>query len=212
MSNGLMRDETLSIGAAARLFGLAPSTLRWWEAAGLLAPPHREAGRRCYGPAEINRIALIHLCRNTGLMSIEDVGEVVSGRAGGPHWHQTVRARMAALDQQIRRLSRAREYLQHTLTCSHDDPSRCPHFEREVRQHIPGLRAMTTAPNGRATRVARPAQRDETADTPPTPSHPSGCPVCGRRLAQPRTGRRRRYCSRACQQHAYRARARRAWR
>ncbi|MBF6175539.1 TetR/AcrR family transcriptional regulator [Nocardia blacklockiae] len=34
----------------------------------------------------------------------------------------------------------------------------------------------------------------------------SGCGVCGADLAQPERGRRRRYCSRACQARAYRAR------
>ncbi|WP_083733537.1 TetR/AcrR family transcriptional regulator C-terminal domain-containing protein [Actinomadura sp. CNU-125] len=40
--------------------------------------------------------------------------------------------------------------------------------------------------------------RDETSDTP--------CPVCGNAVPPTSTGRPRRYCSRACQQRAYRAR------
>lgn len=47
------------------------------------------------------------------------------------------------------------------------------------------------------------SDRDETSEG-LAPSR--GCPVCGRPVPQPVTGRPRRYCSRACQQRAYRTR------
>ncbi|GAA3977558.1 hypothetical protein GCM10023085_69980 [Actinomadura viridis] len=47
--------------------------------------------------------------------------------------------------------------------------------------------------------------RDETSDDPP---RPHGCTVCGRPVPRTATGRPRRYCSRACQQRAYRSRRR----
>jgi hypothetical protein len=68
------------------------------------------------------------------------------------------------------------------------------------------MRQRTGAPRGSAT-----AARDETQPTRPgtrdeTPADSSRCQVCGTPLAPARTGRPRRYCSRACQARAYRAR------
>ncbi|WP_437730478.1 TetR/AcrR family transcriptional regulator [Sorangium sp. So ce1335] len=47
---------------------------------------------------------------------------------------------------------------------------------------------------------------DETPDEPPRRDEGSTCAQCGGEIAQPATGRPRAYCSRACQQRAYRAR------
>jgi DNA-binding transcriptional MerR regulator len=201
MSNGRMRDETLGITEAAGLFGLAPSTLRWWERSGLLDPRRGAGGRRRYGTAELNRIALVHLARNTGQLSLAEIGDFATGptgRGGRPHWHRAVRSRIAALDERLVQLARARAYLRHTLECGHDDPAECPVFTREVVELYPGLR-----------QVVSPSERDGTAAMPDAPGRPSGllrCHGCGAPLTQPRTGRRRVYCSRACQQRAYRAR------
>jgi DNA-binding transcriptional MerR regulator len=201
MSNGRVRDETLGITEAAGLFGLAPSTLRWWERSGLLDPLRGAGGRRRYGRAELNRIALVHLARNTGHLSLAEIGDVATGptgRGGHPHWHRTVRSRIAALDERLAQLARARAYLQHTLECGHDDPAECPVFTREVVDLYPGLR-----------RVVPPSERDETGAAPDAPGQPSDgprCQGCGAQLTHPRTGRRRAYCSRACQQRVYRAR------
>jgi MerR family transcriptional regulator, copper efflux regulator len=200
MSNGRMRDETLGITEAAGLFGLAPSTLRWWERSGLLDPRRGAGGRRRYGRAELNRIALVHLARNAGPMSLAEIGDLVTGltgRGGRPRWHRAVRSRIAALDEQLAQLARARAYLQHSLECRHDDPAECPMFTREVIDLYPGLG-----------RVLSPSERDETGVVTDAPGQPGGprCRGCGARLTQPRTGRRRDYCSRACQQRAYRAR------
>jgi DNA-binding transcriptional MerR regulator len=209
MSNGRVRDETLGITDAAGLFGLAPSTLRWWERSGLLDPRRGAGGRRRYGRADLNRIALVHLARNTGQLSLAEIGDFATGlteRGGHPKWHRAVRSRIAALDEQLAQLARARAYLQHTLECRHDDPAECPVFTREVVDLYPGLG-----------RVLSPSERDETGDAPDgragattdVPGQPSGgprCHDCGAQLTQPRTGRRRAYCSRACQQRAYRSR------
>jgi MerR family copper efflux transcriptional regulator len=116
-----MDDELVTIGEAAARYGLATSTLRWWERQGLLEPAERLGGQRRYGPAELRRIGLIHLARNTGLMSLDQIGTLLAG-APGKHWHETVRDRIRDLDQQVERLATAREALTHTLRCPADHP------------------------------------------------------------------------------------------
>jgi MerR family transcriptional regulator, copper efflux regulator len=215
MSNGRMRDETLGIAEAARLFGLAPSTLRWWERNGLVNPRRGATGRRRYGKAELNRITLIHMARNTGLLSLAEIADFaggLTGRGERPHWHRTVRARITALEEQIAQLSSARAHLLHTLECSHDDPTECPVFAREISALYPRLGPVIAPPPDHD-----PRERDETdavsgegpgatRDAPQQPSGAPSCRTCGAPVTQPHTGRRRAYCSRACQQRAYRTR------
>jgi DNA-binding transcriptional MerR regulator len=213
MSNDRVRDETLGITDAAGLFGLAPSTLRWWERSGLIDPRRGAGGRRLYGRAELNRIALVHLARNSGLLSLAEIGDFVrglAGRGGRPEWHRAVRSRIAALDEQLAQLTRARSYLQHTLVCGHDDPAVCPVFTREVVALYPSL-GRVVSPSEHETGDAPDGTAGVVTDAPGQPFDGLRCRGCGAQLIHPRTGRRRAYCSRACQQRAYRARhARRA--
>jgi DNA-binding transcriptional MerR regulator len=195
MSNGRMRDETLGIGEAAHLFGLEPSTLRWWERCGLLSPRRGADGRRRYGEAELNRIALVHLTRRSGRLSLAEIADFAGGpTASGdrPRWHGTVRSRVALVEEQIAQLTSARAYLLHLLECRRDDPVQCPVFTRRVRKLYPLPWQVVAA-----------AECDETEEA---PSGEARCRTCGGPLGQPQTGRRRAYCSRACRQRAYRAR------
>jgi MerR family copper efflux transcriptional regulator len=185
-----MGDELVTIGEAAARYGLATSTLRWWERQGLLEPAERRGGQRRYGPAELRRIGLIHLARNTGLMSLDQIGALLVG-APGKHWHETVRDRIRDLDQQVERLITAREALTHTLRCPAAHPTECRHLDDVLSQVV-------------STRRFR--HGDETRAV--TGTSPAHCTDCERPLLRARTGRPRSYCSRACQQRAYRARAR----
>jgi MerR family copper efflux transcriptional regulator len=184
-----MADELVAIGEAAARYGLATSTLRWWERQGLLEPAERRGGQRHYGAAELRRIGLIHLARNTGLMSLDQIGALLAGEPGR-HWHETVRDRIRDLDHQVERLITAREALTHTLCCPADHPTECRHLD-DVLSQVVSRNPPPPTPKFR--------HSDETG---------AHCAACERPLRRSRTGRPRSYCSRACQQRAYRARAR----
>lgn len=57
----------LSIGTLAQRAGVSASAVRYYERQGLLPPPPRRSGRRCYGPAELDRLRLISRARAAGL-------------------------------------------------------------------------------------------------------------------------------------------------
>lgn len=197
MSNGRMRDETLGIGEAAGLFGLAPSTLRWWDRCGLLDPQRAAHGRRGSGEAELNRFALGHMARRSGRLSLAEIASLAVGptaRGDQPRWHGTVRSRITIVEEQLAELASARAYLLHLLECHRDDLAECPVFTQHVRDRYP-----------RPWDVVATAERDET-EARAAPPGEDPCRTCGRPLSQPQTGRRRAYCSRACQQRAYRSR------
>jgi MerR family transcriptional regulator, copper efflux regulator len=133
-----MNDHTVQIGQAAALFGLMPSTVRWWEKQGVLPPSRQAAGKRRYDRADLRRIGLAYLCTVTGMMPLEQTAVVTSGETDNQSWQREVRAQIARLDEQRDRLQSARDYLEHLLTCTSDDPTDdCPHLDDELIRHTP---------------------------------------------------------------------------
>jgi DNA-binding transcriptional MerR regulator len=132
-----MHDVFLTIGEVASRFGLATSTLRYWEERGVLQPAERRSGRRLYGPEQLHRIALIQIWQETGMMSLDEITAVLAGRTEAGHWRDTVRGRMTAIDDQIDRLNQAKAYLAHYLGCPRDHPADdCPVVRTEAAEHI----------------------------------------------------------------------------
>jgi DNA-binding transcriptional MerR regulator len=59
------------IGTLARATGLTPSSIRYYESAGLLPKPARQSGQRRYGPEATARLKIIHLARDAGFTIAE---------------------------------------------------------------------------------------------------------------------------------------------
>lgn len=197
------------IGDAAALYGLAPSTLRWWESQQVLPEPPRANGRRVYTESDLRRIGLAYLCCITSAMPLEQAAVVISGRSND-QWQRTVRGHAGALERKILELQSAHEYLMHLLECPDDDiVDKCPWLDSELLRHTPRGRA----PAGSFVDAARsgpqgahaPHQRDETTAPRDEKEIPfSRCIVCATSFAQSGRGRRRLYCSHACRQRRYR--------
>jgi hypothetical protein len=56
----------VGIGDAARIVGMAPSAIRFYESEGLLDPPPRHDGRRRYGADALHALAFIAIGRELG--------------------------------------------------------------------------------------------------------------------------------------------------
>lgn len=204
-----MSDSTgVSIGKAAALYDLAPSTLRWWESQRVLPKARRVNGRRVYSETDLRRIGLAYLCSVTGVMSLEQVSAVTVGRRN-ERWHEAVSGQVQVLQKKIEDLQDARTYLMHLLSCPDDDiVDECPMLDSELMEHTPRGQVSAASfvaaaqSSKRHSNIA--AERDETSAERDETSANDRCPVCAGAIEQPATGRRRRYCSRACQQKHYR--------
>jgi MerR family transcriptional regulator, copper efflux regulator len=118
------------IDAVARRLGLRASAIRYYEARGLLTPASRHAGRRWYGPTEIRRLAMIQYWQRYGLMSLDEIREILAGPAAGRQWGQVMRDRIDSLRAQIEHMEATREWLEHVLGHHPDSaPDGCRHFE-----------------------------------------------------------------------------------
>ncbi|MFG3252704.1 MerR family transcriptional regulator [Streptomyces sp. NPDC048172] len=121
-----MAEALTPIRAAADHFGLALSTLHYWERRGLIAPRRRAGGQRWYDTDQLYRIALIKHWRETGLMSVEDIAGLL---ATGPGWQGSVTERIAEIERRRAALDTAHAYLTHLLACPHEtSPENCPGF------------------------------------------------------------------------------------
>ncbi|MFF2085964.1 MerR family DNA-binding transcriptional regulator [Nocardia sp. NPDC058176] len=212
MSNGGMNEpDGVLIGQAAALFGLAPSTLRWWESQRVLPEPPRVNGRRVYTEPELRRIGLAYLCCVTGAMPLDQASVVTAGTSRNQHWRATVQDHAELIEKRIAELRSAQAYLRHLLLCPDDDiVNECPDLDDELRNHTPLGPAATESLVAAAQRTPTRGRRDETITPRDENAAPQPrCAVCASPFTRSPRGRRRTYCSRACQQRHYRQNANR---
>jgi MerR family transcriptional regulator, copper efflux regulator len=141
-----MRSEAepglVPIDEVACRFGLRASAIRYYEERGLVQPACRRSGRRWYGPAEIRRLAVIQYWRRSGLMSLDEIGDILAGPDATRGWSQIVQARIDALRLQAERLNSAREHLEHVLSHHRDHdspPDGCRHYEADIFDASAGM-------------------------------------------------------------------------
>ena len=96
---GTRAPAATTVGALARRFGLARSTLLYYDRIGLLRPSARSAaGYRRYGPGEEARLELICRYRRAGL-DLAAIGRILDGPPDG--LVRALEARLAELDREI---------------------------------------------------------------------------------------------------------------
>src|SRR5215471_3543507 len=89
------------IGELSRQTGLATSALRYYERVGLLSPDGRVSGRRYYGPASAQRIALIRLCQDAGFTLAEVRAFLAAGSRRHPSWTRLMETKLLELKASI---------------------------------------------------------------------------------------------------------------
>lgn len=130
--------ELVSIDEVARHLGVRASAIRYYEERGLVQPVSRHSGRRWYGPAEIRRLGIIQYWQRSGLMSLEEIGDILAGPTATRAWTQIVQERIEALRLQAQRMNDARQYLEHVLSHHPDSPpDGCHHYESLIFQTSP---------------------------------------------------------------------------
>ena len=71
------------VAEAARIAGVSPSTLRLWEAQGLVVPERSETGHRQYRPADIARLQRISWLRSERGLNPAAIREALEAEDGG---------------------------------------------------------------------------------------------------------------------------------
>ena len=111
----------MTIGQVAKESGLAASTIRFYEQAGLLPKPERIAGRREYHPAILERLAVVGRAKACGF-SLTEIRQLFYGfREGTPpsqRWQTLARRKIVELDDLARKIAATRELLERSCTCA----------------------------------------------------------------------------------------------
>lgn len=125
----------LTIREAADRVGVPPSTLRYWEARGLLNPGRRAGGRR-YATADLRRAALLRLARDLDL----PLGTAVVVLDGAPEERSAlVAAEVERLEALLERGQGALELLRNARDCPHEHPARqCPELTTALDRVLEG--------------------------------------------------------------------------
>ncbi|WP_394829620.1 MerR family transcriptional regulator [Pendulispora albinea] len=126
-------DGLASIGDVAERFQLRTSALRFYEEKGLVTPATRQNGRRLYGPASVRRVGLIRMWQQHGLLSLDDIGTLFVPAVPRTRWRGVLETRASVLDEELRVIRTACEYLRYFLTCTSDNPLKtCPYIRRDL--------------------------------------------------------------------------------
>jgi DNA-binding transcriptional MerR regulator len=124
--------KLLDIADVAQRSGMPASTLRFYEAKGLIASAGRRGMRRLFDSRVLERLVVIALGRAAGF-SLEEIAQFFSpdGRL------RIERARLTAkaeeLDRTVQRLAAIRDALRHAAACPAPSHMECPNFQRFVR-------------------------------------------------------------------------------
>ena len=122
----------LSISQLARCAGVGVETVRYYQRRGLLADPrpHRTGavGIRHYGDDELRRLRFIRAAQPAGF-TLAEIAELLrlDSSHDRPRARQMARVRIAALDEKIAELQRARKALAKLATeCAGGAEGPCP--------------------------------------------------------------------------------------
>lgn len=131
----------LDITEVAQRSGVPASTLRFYEEKGLITSVGRRGLRRVFGPAVLERLALIALGRAAGF-SLEEIERMFAPQGQPRIDRRVLTAKAEDLDRTIRKLAAVRDGLQHAAACPAPSHMECPTFRRLMRTALSG--AMRT--------------------------------------------------------------------
>jgi DNA-binding transcriptional MerR regulator/trans-aconitate methyltransferase len=111
-------DASWSVGQLARATGLSVRVVRHWEEMGLLTPERTASGHRRYGPAQVTRLHRAVALRRAGL-GLGQIAALLAERDPDPA--ATLRAHLAQLEEELRRLGELRDRLAAALAAYDGD-------------------------------------------------------------------------------------------
>jgi len=114
-----MSEKQLLIGRLAKLSGVRPDTIRFYERSGLLPKPSRTAsGYRVYNDAALNQVRFIRKAQSLGF-SLDEIKRIMSLRGRGKETCRCVvsmaEATLSETETKLKEMQRFREALANHL-------------------------------------------------------------------------------------------------
>lgn len=133
-----MRDaaDLLQIGDVARASGKSASSIRYYEARGLIPAPARVSGRRRYPPGVVRTLAVIEIAQRAGL-TLDEIRQLVTLPAGDAevsgHLRQVAARKLPEARALIERADRVRRWLEAAAGCACPSLDDCALFDEPSR-------------------------------------------------------------------------------
>jgi MerR family transcriptional regulator, redox-sensitive transcriptional activator SoxR len=120
-AQGIVVQDSLTIGDLAARSGVAPSALRYYERLGLIRATRTSGNQRRYERAELRRVAFIRIAQQVGI-SLEEIraalAELPDSRTPNrADWERLSRRWRSRLEEQIALLGRLRDNLTSCIGC-----------------------------------------------------------------------------------------------
>jgi MerR family redox-sensitive transcriptional activator SoxR len=110
----------LAIGEVARIAGISPSAIRFYERKGLLPRPARSSGRRRYDATIIERLRVIEVSKSAGF-TLAEIERLLHGfdptTPPSARWRALAASKVRELDDVIARAEKMRALLERGLEC-----------------------------------------------------------------------------------------------
>ena len=132
-----------TVGQLAERSGVPATTLRYYDAIGLLVPRRLPNGHRRYAPEAVEHLRLVQLCQRLGL-PLDEVASVLP--PGGDRRREVAVRRLRDVDDRIAELVAVRGVLAHFAECEHgrDEGAACAETVGALMSQTG--RAVTPAP------------------------------------------------------------------
>ncbi|WP_294076342.1 MerR family transcriptional regulator [Sphingomonas sp.] len=121
----------MMIGALARAGGVGVETVRYYQRRGLIGEPEKSGGVRRYDAEAVRRLRFIRAAQTAGF-TLAQIAELIELDAGQDRERARALAvaRIAAIDEEIARLTGARDALARLAsTCAAGTGAGCPILE-----------------------------------------------------------------------------------
>jgi MerR family redox-sensitive transcriptional activator SoxR len=127
--------ELLTIGDVSRVAGRATSTIRYYEAVGLIPTPVRVNGRRRYQPSVIRTLAVIDTAQRAGL-ALNEIQLLLAAAEGGSEARDRLRdvveRKLPELRALIERAELVRAWLEAAARCDCLTLDDCALFDEPI--------------------------------------------------------------------------------
>jgi DNA-binding transcriptional MerR regulator len=142
--------SSMSIGQLARVCGLAPSAIRYYERAGLLPQPLRVSRQRRYGADAVGRLRVLRHAREAGFTIAETRTFVAGFSADTPpaaRWRKLAERKLAEIATQVARLERMKALLESSFQCQCLSIEDCVRFitarSIDTKRQLPARKRVT---------------------------------------------------------------------
>ena len=116
----------MRIGEVARMAGIPPSTLRYYESEGLVPKPARIGGKRVYTQSVLDSLTIIGVAKAAGF-TVSEIRHLLRGfsRNTPPskRWRVLAEKKLGEVDERMAQLVRMKRVLGAVLKCD------CPSFD-----------------------------------------------------------------------------------